>query len=300
MELTNGYWDPTRCRGWAVHLLGAWPWVWCWEDNKETLRALPCPSEFTVTSLTDLRKLWSLGRDVWNAFLLSPFPVFGSTPEFRVQLCFQLLGKPGGLWSPKVESIPLDGTCGISTAVLHGITPYPWWIALWGTLGKSLSFRLQVRQCLKGFQSLTFYSSRSSNTLPSWNVLAIEASSPWLLFGFFCAKTLAVQWGVPDDWIWNVYSLESSEVGTSGKKKCHQAVLEKFSSIRGEKNQWFSGGKTKKHYHVPRWNFITVLYLNAQISQMTSLGTLRFLEWCSRVDKNRWCSTINQIFWSKI
>lgn len=64
-------------------------------------------------------------------------------------------------------------------------------------------------------------------------------------------------------------------------------------------NQWFSVQKREKTNHVPRQSFVTVLYFHAHMSQMTSLRTLRFLEWCSRADKNKWCSRIDQIFWCK-
>lgn len=60
-------------------------------------------------------------------------------------------------------------------------------------------------------------------------------------------------------------------------------------------NQWFSVQKREKTNHVPRQSFVTVLYFHAHLSQMTSLRTPRFLEWCSRVDQIFWCKKFKSL-----
>ena len=255
---------------------------------------VPCSCGFAVALHPDLR---GLNRDVLNFFLL--YPILVSPQNLGSKLCFWFLGKQGSLWSPMAESIPLDKTCSITSDMLHGDDPsFSHSLRHLEKIIFSFGLRFPVSKICSKLNMLC-YSSRSSNALPSWNLLAIETSPPLLLLGFFFTKTLAVQWGVPDDWIWNVYSLESSEVGTWGKKKCHHAVLEKFSSIRGKRSVILRR-KNEKTYHIPRGNFVAVVYFNAHVNQRILLGTLHVLEWCSRGDKNWWCSRVDQIFWSKI
>ena len=192
---------------------------------------VPCSCGFAVALHPDLR---GLNRDVLNFFLL--YPILVSPQNLGSKLCFWFLGKQGSLWSPMAESIPLDKTCSITSDMLHGDDPsFSHSLRHLEKIIFSFGLRFPVSKICSKLNMLC-YSSRSSKALPSWNLLAIETSPPLLLLGFFFTKTLAVQWGVPDDWIWNVYSLESSEVGTWGKKKCHHAVLEKFSSIRGKRS----------------------------------------------------------------
>lgn len=147
IQVTRGYWDPARSRGWAVPLLGARPLVWYWVDAQ--LSWIYC-------YLTHwLRE--TVGFEQGCLKFLPPSPVFGSSPEFRVQLCFWFLEKPSGFWSPVAEPIPLDGTCDITTVILHGecrlipsLSEAPW----------ESHFSLGLRSlCLKCTQSLTSYSS---------------------------------------------------------------------------------------------------------------------------------------------
>lgn len=251
----------------------------------------PCSCGFTVASRPDVR---SLNRDVLNSFLLCP-KIFGFSPEFGVQALFLVLGEARSSLKSKGKSIPLDRSFGIATDMVHGDDPSPSHSPR--HLEKvifSLGLRFPVSEISSKLNTLC-YSSRSSNTLPSWNLLAIETSPPLLLLGLLFTRTLAVRWGVPDDWIWNVYSLESSEVGTWGKKKCHHAVLETFSSIRGKRSVILRR-KNEKTYHMPRGSFVAVVYVNAHVNQRILSGPLFVLEWCSKGDKSRWCSRVDQIF----
>ena len=251
----------------------------------------PCSCGFTVASRPDFR---SLNRDVLNSFLLYP-KIFGFSPEFGVQALFLVLGEARSSLKSKGKSIPLDKSYGIATDMVHGMTPLL--LTLRGTLRKII-FPLGLRFSMSEISSkltMLCYSSRSSNTLPSWNLLAIETSPPLLLLGLLFTRTLAVRWGVPDDWIWNVYSLESSEVGTWGKKKCHHAVLETFSSIRGKRSVILRR-KNEKTYHMPRGSFVAVVYINAHVNHRILSAPLLVLEWCSKGDKSRWCSRVDQIF----
>ena len=282
IQLAHGCWDPPRPSDWAVHLPGAWPWVWQWEGAL-LLWVYCCLMPW----------LKGFEQGCFEFFLL--YPPLVSPQNLGSKLCFWFLGKQGNLWSPVAESIPLDKTYSIATDnVTWGWPSFSHSPRHLEKIIFSFSLRFPVSKICSKLNMLC-YSSRSFNAIPSWNLLAIGTSPPLLLLGFLFTKTLAVQWGVPDDWIWNVYSLESSEVGAWGKKKCHHAVLEKFSSIRGKRSVILRR-KNEKTYHVPRGSFVAVVYFNAHVNQRILLGTLHVLEWCSRGDKNRWCSTVDQIF----
>lgn len=142
IQLTHGYWDPPRSSDWAVHLPGAWPWVWQW-GGALLLWVYCCLMPW----------LKGFEQGCFEFFLL--YPPLVSPQNLGSKLCFWFLGKQGNLWSPMAESIPLDKTYSIATDMLHGDAPHS--LTLWGTLRRSFFLSVSGSLCLKFAQSWICY-----------------------------------------------------------------------------------------------------------------------------------------------